>query len=108
MKIGDFAHFFIKTFVVVTNNINVFEELTKMSFKCHEILPSLVFLQLLQEELHQALVKKRDLRDKRAAKTDGNIVRQQSMAGDCRCVHIMKTCPCIIQTFFSCKYMYSY
>ncbi|XP_052795267.1 ras GTPase-activating-like protein IQGAP1 [Mya arenaria] len=37
-----------------------------------------------QEELHSALVKKRDLRDQRAAKSDGNIVRQQSMSGDCR------------------------
>lgn len=45
-----------------------------------------------QEELHQALVKKRDLRDKRAAKSDGNIVRQQSMSGDCRLpLHLMKT-----------------
>ena len=43
MKIGDFAHFFIKTFVVVTHNINGFAELTKKSFKCHETLPALVF-----------------------------------------------------------------
>jgi hypothetical protein len=45
-----------------------------------------------QEELHQALVKKRDLRDKRAAKTDGSVVRTQSMSGDCRLpLHLMKT-----------------
>ncbi|KAL3866731.1 hypothetical protein ACJMK2_044012 [Sinanodonta woodiana] len=44
------------------------------------------------EELHQALVKKRDLRDKKAAYGDGDLVRHQSILGDSRLpLHMMKS-----------------